>query len=151
MPEGREPCRPFHLAPAHGPGLGRTSGKPPATLILVTLRIEDGVGIFRAGIWGQQYTDVLKLSPGDLSTVIVIRHAAIPLAMSSEFWATYGLGKELKIKGGVLMHAHYGGVDHLDGRIMSGGTASLNGNGLNNQLYPGNGNNLISGVLLAEA
>ena len=60
--------------------------------------IEDGVGIFRAGIWGQQYTDVLKLSPGDLSTVIVIRHAAIPLAMSSEFWATYGVGKELKIK-----------------------------------------------------
>lgn len=60
--------------------------------------IEDGVGIFRAGIWGQQYTDVLKLSPGDLSTVIVIRHAAIPLAMTSEFWATYGLGKELKIK-----------------------------------------------------
>ena len=60
--------------------------------------IEGGVGIFRAGIWGQQYTDVLKLSPGDLSTVIVIRHAAIPLAMTSEFWATYGLGKSLKIK-----------------------------------------------------
>lgn len=60
--------------------------------------IRDGVGIFRAGIWGQQYTDVLKLAPGDLSTVIVIRHAAIPLAMTSEFWATYGLGKELKIK-----------------------------------------------------
>ena len=60
--------------------------------------IEGGVGIFRAGIWGQQYTDVLKLAPGDLSTVIVIRHAAIPLAMTSEFWTTYGLGKELKIK-----------------------------------------------------
>ena len=60
--------------------------------------IEDGVGIFRAGIWGQQYTDVLKLAAGDLSTVIVIRHAAIPLAMTSEFWATYGVGKELKIK-----------------------------------------------------
>jgi len=60
--------------------------------------IEDGVGIFRAGIWGQQYTDVLKLSPGDLSTVIVIRHAAIPLAMTSEFWATYGVGKALKIR-----------------------------------------------------
>jgi len=60
--------------------------------------IEDGVGIFRAGIWGQQYTDVLKLSPGDLSTVIVIRHAAIPLAMTSEFWATYGVGKSLKIR-----------------------------------------------------
>ena len=60
--------------------------------------IEGGVGIFRAGIWGQQYTDVLKLSPGDLSTVIVIRHAAIPLAMNHDFWATYGLGKSLKIR-----------------------------------------------------
>ncbi|MDQ8162568.1 MAG: twin-arginine translocation signal domain-containing protein [Gemmatimonadota bacterium] len=60
--------------------------------------IEGGVGIFRAGIWGQQYTDVLKLSPGDLSTVIVIRHAAIPLAMNNDFWATYGLGKSLKIR-----------------------------------------------------
>lgn len=60
--------------------------------------IRDGVGIFRAGIWGQQYTEVLKLVPGDLSTVIVIRHAAIPLAMNHDFWATYGLGKSLKIR-----------------------------------------------------
>jgi hypothetical protein len=60
--------------------------------------IRDGVGILRAGLWGRQYTEVLKLSPADLSTVIVIRHAAIPLAMSSEYWATYGVGKELKLK-----------------------------------------------------
>lgn len=60
--------------------------------------IEDGVGILRAGIWGRQYTEVLKLAPGDLSTVIVIRHAAIPLAMNSEYWATYNVGKSLKLK-----------------------------------------------------
>lgn len=60
--------------------------------------IRDGVGIFRAGIWGRQYTEVLKLAPGDLSTVIVIRHAAIPLAMNSQYWATYNVGKELKLK-----------------------------------------------------
>jgi len=60
--------------------------------------IRDGVGIFRAGLWGRQYTDVLKLAPSDLSTVIVIRHAAIPLAMNSDYWATYGVGKELKMK-----------------------------------------------------
>lgn len=60
--------------------------------------IRDGVGILRAGLWGRQYTDVLKLAPADLSTVIVIRHAAIPLAMSSEYWATYGVGKSLKLK-----------------------------------------------------
>jgi len=60
--------------------------------------IEGGVGIFRAGLWGRQYTEVLKLAPSDLSTVIVIRHAAIPLAMNSAYWATYGVGKELKLK-----------------------------------------------------
>ncbi len=60
--------------------------------------IRDGVGILRAGIWGRQYTEVLKLAPGDLSTVIVIRHAAIPLAMNSAYWSTYGVGKELKVK-----------------------------------------------------
>ena len=61
-------------------------------------QIEGGVGIFRAGLWGRQYTEVLKLSPGDLTTVIVIRHAAIPLAMNSEYWATYAVGKGLKMK-----------------------------------------------------
>lgn len=60
--------------------------------------IRDGVGIFRAGIWGRQYTEVLKLAPGDLSTVIVIRHAAIPLAMNSQYWTAYNVGKELKLK-----------------------------------------------------
>lgn len=60
--------------------------------------IREGAGIFRAGLWGRQYTEVLKLAPGDLSTVIVIRHAAIPLAMNNDYWATYGVGKELKLK-----------------------------------------------------
>jgi len=74
----------------------RVTGKHKAMFDVPEIR--GGVGIARAAIWGQQYTDVLKLAPGDLSTVIVIRHAAIPLAMTSEFWATYGLGKSLKIK-----------------------------------------------------
>ncbi|WP_310570913.1 hypothetical protein [Gemmatimonas sp.] len=74
----------------------RVTGKHKAMFDVPEIR--DGVGIFRAGIWGRQYTEVLKLAPGDLSTVIVIRHAAIPLAMNSEFWATYGVGKELKVK-----------------------------------------------------
>jgi hypothetical protein len=60
--------------------------------------IEGGVGVFRAAIWGQQYTNVLKLQPADISTVIVIRHAAIPLLMTNDFWTTYEVGKRSKIK-----------------------------------------------------
>jgi hypothetical protein len=60
--------------------------------------IEGGVGVFRAAIWGRQYTDVLKLQPADLSTVVVLRHAAIPLVMNNEFWTTYEVGKKAKIK-----------------------------------------------------
>ncbi len=74
----------------------RVTGKHKAMFDVPEIR--DGVGIFRAGIWGRQYTEVLKLAPGDLSTVIVIRHEAIPLAMNNEYWATYGVGKELKLK-----------------------------------------------------
>jgi hypothetical protein len=60
--------------------------------------VDGGVGVFRAGIWGRQYTDVLKLQPADLSTVIVLRHGGIPLIMTNEFWTTYDVGKEAKIK-----------------------------------------------------
>jgi hypothetical protein len=60
--------------------------------------IEGGAGVYRAAIWVRQYTDVLKLQPADLSAVIVIRHSAIPLAMNQDFWATYGVGKEFKVK-----------------------------------------------------
>lgn len=60
--------------------------------------IDGGVGVFRAAIWGRQYTDVLKLQPSDLSTVVVLRHGGIPLIMTNEFWTTYEVGKQLKIK-----------------------------------------------------
>lgn len=60
--------------------------------------IDGGVGVFRAAIWGRQYTDVLKLQPADLSTVVVLRHAGIPLIMTNEFWTTYEVGKEMKVK-----------------------------------------------------
>lgn len=60
--------------------------------------VEGGLGVFRAAIWGAQYIDALKVTPADLSTVIVIRHSAIPLAMTQEFWTTYNVGKQFKLK-----------------------------------------------------
>ncbi len=59
-----------------------------------------GAGVFRAGLWARQYTDVFKTTPADLSPVIVLRHEGIVLAMQQTFWDTYSVGKRSKIKDG---------------------------------------------------
>jgi hypothetical protein len=61
--------------------------------------IEGGVGVYRSGIWQRQYADVLKTQPGDITSVMVIRHNGIFLAMNQEFWTTYEVGKTEKLKG----------------------------------------------------
>jgi hypothetical protein len=58
--------------------------------------ISEGSGVWRAGLWVNHYTDVLKAQPSDLSSVVVIRHAAIPLIMSHEFWEMYDIAKANK-------------------------------------------------------
>lgn len=60
--------------------------------------IEDGAGVLRALIWKMQYHQVLKVAPDDMTAVVVIRHSAIPLAMTQEFWDRYSIGKEKKVK-----------------------------------------------------
>jgi hypothetical protein len=55
--------------------------------------IESGYGVWRASIWAQQYMEVLKAAPADLSSVVVLRHKGIALAMTQAFWDTYGIGK----------------------------------------------------------
>jgi hypothetical protein len=59
---------------------------------------ESGVGVWRAGVWGQQYRDVLKAAASDMSPVIVLRHDAIPLIMTHAFWQKYGVGAKAKIE-----------------------------------------------------
>jgi hypothetical protein len=60
--------------------------------------IEGGSGVWRAGMWFDHYKDVLKAQPADLSAVIVIRHAGIPLLMNHEFWEKYDVAKENKVR-----------------------------------------------------
>lgn len=60
--------------------------------------VNGGVGVMRAAIWGRQYMDALKVKRSDLSTVIVIRHAAIFLLMNQDYWTTYEVGKARKLK-----------------------------------------------------
>ena len=55
--------------------------------------IESGYGVWRAAIWGKQYMEVLNIPAKELSTVIVLRHHGIALAMQQGFWDEYGIGK----------------------------------------------------------
>lgn len=58
---------------------------------------ESGYGVWRAAICGNQYIDVLKAAPADLSTVLFLRHNAIALAMKQEFRDRYNTGELKKI------------------------------------------------------
>ena len=60
--------------------------------------IEDGFGVWRAILAKQQYVDVLKVAPGDISMVMVLRHNAISLAMNQVFWEKYNIGPDKKVK-----------------------------------------------------
>ena len=59
--------------------------------------INGGAGVWRAGMWVDHYKQVLKAEPSDLSSVIVIRHAAIPLIMNHEYWDRYDVAKKRKV------------------------------------------------------
>jgi hypothetical protein len=58
----------------------------------------DGAALFRSVIWARQYKDVYGATPAEMSTVLVIRHTGIVLAMNDEFWQTYEIGKRKKLK-----------------------------------------------------
>ena len=58
----------------------------------------DGAALFRSIIWARQYKEVFGTAPAEMSTVLVIRHTGIMLAMNNEFWQTYDIGKRKKFK-----------------------------------------------------
>jgi len=55
--------------------------------------IDSGYGVWRASLWAQQYMEVLKAAPQDLSSVVVLRHKGIALAMRQSFWDKYEVAK----------------------------------------------------------
>src|SRR5581483_487822 len=59
--------------------------------------IDSGYGVWRASIWGKQYQDVLGAKPNELSTVLVLRHNGIALAMQQSYWDKYAVGKEKNV------------------------------------------------------
>lgn len=60
--------------------------------------IEDGFGVWRTILARQQYIDVLKIAPAEITMVVVLRHNAISLAMNQAFWEKYNVGPDKKVK-----------------------------------------------------
>jgi hypothetical protein len=73
----------------------RLTGKHKA--VFDVPEVESGYGVWRASIWAQQYRDVLRVQPNDISMVLILRHNGIILAMQQEFWDKYRIGDSKKV------------------------------------------------------
>lgn len=60
--------------------------------------VADGTVIGNAWVWMKGFKDVYGVADSDLSAVIVIRHAAIHMAMDDELWAKYEIGRHEKLR-----------------------------------------------------
>lgn len=56
--------------------------------------VDNAYGVWRGSLWAAQYIEVLGAKPADCSTVLVLRHNGIALAMTQPFWDAYGLAKK---------------------------------------------------------
>lgn len=59
--------------------------------------ISEGDPVFRAIAWKKNYATVYGTKSSDMSAVLVLRHAAVPMIMNDAYWAKFELGKELGI------------------------------------------------------
>ena len=59
--------------------------------------VESGLGVMRTAFWTNQYIDVMKAAPADMSPVLIFRHNAIILAMQQSFWDRYNVGELNKV------------------------------------------------------
>lgn len=60
--------------------------------------IENGYGVWRASLWRNEYQQTLGVQPKDTTTVLVLRHNAIVLAMNQAFWDKYKIGQSRDVR-----------------------------------------------------
>jgi hypothetical protein len=80
----------------------RLTGKLKAVFDVPEL--EDGWGVYRAAGWGPSHEATLGTARRDISTVLVLRHHGIYLAMNQAYWDKYYTAKAHKV-----MHPLTGG------------------------------------------
>ena len=61
-------------------------------------QIEDGLVLANATGYIRGMRDVLGAGDADVQTVIVVRHAAIPMVLNDAMWGKYEIGKDKKIR-----------------------------------------------------
>ena len=61
-------------------------------------QIEDGLVLANATGYIRGMRDALGAGDADVQTVIVVRHAAIPMALNDAMWGKYEIGKDKKIR-----------------------------------------------------
>lgn len=95
---------PMHVASALGmtPGMAssekwdttwtrKITGKYKA--VFDVPEIESSYGVWRSQLYGLQLQDVFGAKPTEVSSVLVLRHNGIVLAMQQDYWSRYGIGK----------------------------------------------------------
>jgi hypothetical protein len=60
--------------------------------------VGEGAGLWRAIDWKKNVSDVYGGKGKDASSVLVIRHEAIPMIMNHAFWERHEIGAEMKIE-----------------------------------------------------
>lgn len=60
--------------------------------------ISEGAALWRAADWKRTVKSVYGDAAKDISSVLVLRHEAIPMIMNSAFWERHALGEEAKMK-----------------------------------------------------
>ncbi len=67
----------------------RVKGKHRA--VFDCTEVDEGAGVWRAGMWTRQAMEVLNVPRSDITPIVVVRHEAIELAMQQAFWDKYGV------------------------------------------------------------
>lgn len=59
---------------------------------------DGSAALWRAKMWKEQVTETFGVTAENVSTVLVIRHSAIPMIMGDDFWTVTDVGKKRKLK-----------------------------------------------------
>lgn len=70
----------------------------PHKVVFDSPAVSDGGAIYRSVMFRDQYSQVFGTFPDQIGSVLVIRHAAIPLAMDHAYWEKYGGGEQAEMK-----------------------------------------------------
>jgi hypothetical protein len=60
--------------------------------------LSDGAALWRAAMWRDQVQQAYGVAADEVTSVLVVRHAAMAMVMNDAYWARFGTGKEDKVR-----------------------------------------------------